>query len=936
MLKKVSIVAAFVSIFSLSNPLVAVAQEIKIDGSTATIVTKEGNRIKIDGNTLSGDGKNLFHSFQEFGLTNQQIAEFITNPNIQNILTRITGGNPSYINGLIEVTGGNSNLYLMNPAGVIFGNGASLNVPADFTATTSTSIGFENGTFNAVGTNDYQTLIGNPTNFVFNNEQSGSIVNTGNLIVTEGSNVTLAGGNVINTGTISTPQGKINVEAVAGTSRVKITPEGSLLSLEIDLPTDEQGNSLEFTPPDLPTLLTGGNNNDVATKDVVVNPTTGKAQVAGVDIPNETGITVVSGKLDSSSDNATGGDITVLGNKVALLDADVNASGKTGGGDVKIGGDFQGRGTIPNSQITVVNEKTTIEANATENGNGGEVIVWADKNTTFSGKVEAKGGVNSGDGGFVEISGKENLGFDGEVDTSAVNGKTGTLLLDPDNVIIVDVSGDTVSGDGEIADGQILSEDGDGTFTISETAVEALSGTTNVLIEATNDITVTDLSDDRLTFADNITADDSLRTSVTFRADAEKDAAGNIIGDGIGNFSMDSTDVIFARGRDVNISAVDITVGAIYTGISAGSTGNAGNINLNATNNIFIQGVTNDGGTPPLTFSLATFVDGTSVGNAGNIFVNAPNGSITVSADQGNLDASTPNGNAGIITFNANAITGNINLPTSIQFRSFSNNDNNGITTLTANSIQPIPINSTVDFVVDEQVNLNTENLNVAITNSSSFSTLAINIDGVNVSINDNINSNGADVNVVAEENIFLNGSITPGDGNVIFNGASIDTGAGNLNLITDNNLSGSRSVFLLQDTTLNAGNLSIDGSIVLLDSVTTPVSLTINAIDSVVVFASQTIGDNDFPTAIDLSLLDTSGDLTINAGGDIGLDGSVLTTPQFEDVFALDAGNVTISSSNGDIIVGAIATVGTNVSGNVTLQGNNLITGPLLVVFLH
>ena len=148
----------------------------------------------------------MFHSFREFGLTNEQIATFLTNPNIQNILTRVTGGNPSQINGLIEVVGGNSNLYIMNPAGVIFGQGASLNVPADFTATTATGIGFNNGIFNAIGDNDYTNLTSNPINFIFNTENPGSIINQGNITVKEGNNISFVAGNVINTGTIETPK----------------------------------------------------------------------------------------------------------------------------------------------------------------------------------------------------------------------------------------------------------------------------------------------------------------------------------------------------------------------------------------------------------------------------------------------------------------------------------------------------------------------------------------------------------------------------------------------------------------------------------------------------------------------------------------------------------------------------------------------------------
>ena len=117
------------------------AQPITSDGSTDTSVTREGNQINITGGQLSNNGANLFHSFDQFGVDANQIANFLSNPSIQNILSRVTGGDASIINGIIQVTGGNSNLYLMNPAGIIFGSNSQLNVPASFTATTATGIG---------------------------------------------------------------------------------------------------------------------------------------------------------------------------------------------------------------------------------------------------------------------------------------------------------------------------------------------------------------------------------------------------------------------------------------------------------------------------------------------------------------------------------------------------------------------------------------------------------------------------------------------------------------------------------------------------------------------------------------------------------------------------------------------------------------------------
>ncbi|MEQ8757255.1 MAG: CHAT domain-containing protein [Coleofasciculus sp. G1-WW12-02] len=230
-------------------------QPIVSDDSTDTIVTPDGNRFDIQGGKLSGDGANLFHSFSEFGLDSGQIANFLSDPSIQNILSRITGGDPSVINGLIQISGGTSNLFLMNPAGIIFGNNAQLNVPAAFTATTATGISLGDNLFNATGINNYTSLVGEPNGFVFNTPEPGSIVNTGTLEVDSGQNLSLIGGTVVSTGELVAPEGQITVATVPGNQWVRISQAGNLLSLEVPV----AATAVPFTPLSLPQLLTGGN-----------------------------------------------------------------------------------------------------------------------------------------------------------------------------------------------------------------------------------------------------------------------------------------------------------------------------------------------------------------------------------------------------------------------------------------------------------------------------------------------------------------------------------------------------------------------------------------------------------------------------------------------------------------------------------------------------
>ncbi|TVQ58526.1 MAG: CHAT domain-containing protein [Spirulina sp. DLM2.Bin59] len=235
------------SLLSLNFPLQPTySQTITPDG-TGTVIDYQGQTYRITGGTEAG--ANLFHSFQQFGLNAGEIAQFLSQPGIENILGRVTGGDPSVINGLLQVTGSNANLYLMNPAGMIFGSGSSLDIPGSFTATTADRIGFDGGWFNAFGSNDYSALIGNPNQFSFLNAQPGGIINGGNL--TTPGNISLIGGTVVNTGTISGDH--VTLAAVPGTSLVRLAQPGMLLTVEVEASQLAAG----ITALDLPALLTG-------------------------------------------------------------------------------------------------------------------------------------------------------------------------------------------------------------------------------------------------------------------------------------------------------------------------------------------------------------------------------------------------------------------------------------------------------------------------------------------------------------------------------------------------------------------------------------------------------------------------------------------------------------------------------------------------------
>jgi hypothetical protein len=369
---------------------------------------------------------------------------------------------------------------------------------------------------------------------------------------------------VINTGTITTPSGKITIAAVPDGKYIKITPEGSLLSLKLPISPQQELAQRSILGSDLSNLLTGSYQLRNITGLNVDN--SGNVLVANSPIPSTAGTMIASGNLDVSSNTAKGGEINVLGDRVGMVSANLNASGAIGGGTVLIGGDLQGKGIVPNAQSTFVSTDSSILADSLYNGNGGRVIVWSDHLTEYLGNISTKGGLTSGNGGFVEVSGKENLLFDGKVTTAALNGIAGTLLLDPTDINITDVSQLNIGG--------------------------------NVILQATNNINIAasvssffDLTNlTSLTFiaGNNINIDDS----VTFRFSSDlspmltlRSQNGNINVEGslkVENFALEAPFTsLLNPGVTVNLEATNGSV-LIKNGLVAGDRINS----LNTTDNV--------------------------------------------------------------------------------------------------------------------------------------------------------------------------------------------------------------------------------------------------------------------------------------------------------------------------------------------------------------
>ncbi|NOZ10723.1 MAG: filamentous hemagglutinin N-terminal domain-containing protein [Gammaproteobacteria bacterium] len=203
----------------------------------------------------------------------------------------------------------------------------------------------------------------------------------------------------------------------------------------------------------------------------------------------DTGTTLVYGTLDASNTDTgeTGGDIRVLGDKVGITgEAKLDASGDAGGGEILIGGDFQGKGETRTAEFTYVGKDVSIKADAVSEGDGGKVILWSDNTTRYYGNISTQGGSQSGDGGLVEVSGKKNLIFLGQVDTTAANGAIGTLLLDPDDINVGATGTSFTTEDNAPTDGTLSFTEAAGGLNILASSLDAVSA--SIILQANNDI----------------------------------------------------------------------------------------------------------------------------------------------------------------------------------------------------------------------------------------------------------------------------------------------------------------------------------------------------------------------------------------------------------------------------------------------------------------
>jgi filamentous hemagglutinin family protein len=421
------------------------------------------------GSTVITASNGSIINYSKFNLGTGNSVQFVEPSATSRVLNRINSPTPSFINGSFSANGV---VYFVNPAGVVFGPNAVLNV----------------GNFYAAAGNISNS---NFINGVNSFTASGALVNQGQI---NGSSVFLAGDTVVNAGSIVASGGAVAFVANGG---VYVSPSASD-NIFVKVNPGAPGVAAK------PSGLAGAG-------DLYWNNLTNSGSVKAntISLAGGAGSTKVGGTLDASTAaaGATGGTVTVTGTNVNLAGATIDASGPAGGGTVFVGGgNHGGNASVPDAQNTTVDSTSSIHADATASGNGGNVVVWSNGTTKFTGAISAAGGPQGGNGGNAEVSGATTLDFNvvpGQINLLAPHGASGTTLLDPGSVDIThgNDDGSVTTGAntaGAVTDGAINAALTGGSVTISTahgtTGSQTLTTESDTLIDWTtagNKLTLT-------------------------------------------------------------------------------------------------------------------------------------------------------------------------------------------------------------------------------------------------------------------------------------------------------------------------------------------------------------------------------------------------------------------------------------------------------------
>jgi filamentous hemagglutinin family protein len=411
-------------------------------------VRQEGNTSIIEAGTQAGN--NLFHSFQEFSVPTGGTAFFNNPTDVQNIISRVTGGSVSNIDGLIRANG-TANLFLINPRGIIFGQNARLDISGSFVGSTASSLKFADG-FEFSATVPQRTpllTINTPIGLQFQGnlssiqirgdgqglrENSDLIDTTTGLRVSGNQTLALLGGDLILEGaTLKTAGGRIELGSVAGDDLVNLisTDKGFAFNYE---GVQNLGNIQLSQQSAVDASGTGGGNIQVVGRRIAI---ASGSQIETSTLGAEAGKALVvnaSELLDVIGMSAQGLPSAIGG--IVYPGASGNA------GDLKI-----------NTGELLIRDGAQIGASTFGSGRGGNVTITANKiqvigksgSASFNSSLAATAEAGStGEAGSLTINTGELVIRDGAFISVSTRGagKAGDLSITADSVQVIGISAD--------------------------------------------------------------------------------------------------------------------------------------------------------------------------------------------------------------------------------------------------------------------------------------------------------------------------------------------------------------------------------------------------------------------------------------------------------------------------------------------------------------
>jgi len=314
------------------------------------------------------------------------------------LLNRVTGDATSTIAGSLNANG---QVFLINPNGIQITATGTVRA-AGFVASTLDigDDGFMKGDIVVTG-------------------RGGRVANAGTIAIVRGGYAALIGGQVDNSGFIHAPLGRVALGAGARAT-LDLAGDGFL---QIALPAAADGGI----------AMSGRISADGGS--VILSAAS--AVDAARHIVNLTGVIEVRGVSGAN------GAVTLTGDDIRLAEATIDVSGAGGGGGVRIGGDRQGRGALPHAQTVNIDSASSVRADATGSGDGGDVTIWSDEATRFAAAISARG-AGEGRGGEAEVSSAGRLDYRGTADLTG--SAFGTLLLEPYDITISSTADSNQSG----------------------------------------------------------------------------------------------------------------------------------------------------------------------------------------------------------------------------------------------------------------------------------------------------------------------------------------------------------------------------------------------------------------------------------------------------------------------------------------------------------